>query len=95
MLDTLPPSDPLGTPKNLPDSPGGWSDLPSDNEDVFFLSSEEVEDFRRDKKRQHLEQLREERLKARREEDGEFEEDEVWGGSDEEVSFSFILRTPS
>ncbi|KAG5338820.1 hypothetical protein C0989_006089 [Termitomyces sp. Mn162] len=97
LLDTLPSPDLLGTPQNLPDSPGGWSDLPSDNEDVFFLDREEVEDFRRDKKRQHLEQRREERLKARREEDGESEE-EAWGGSDEEpidVQRDLMQRTAS
>ncbi|KAG6888269.1 hypothetical protein C0992_009125 [Termitomyces sp. T32_za158] len=82
LLDTLP--NPSETLQNLPDSPRGWSDVPSDNEDVFFLGPEEVEDFRRDKKRQHLEQLREERLRARRKEDGESSDDEAWGDSDEE-----------
>ncbi|KAG6902700.1 hypothetical protein C0995_012840 [Termitomyces sp. Mi166 len=85
LLDTLPTPDPFRNLQDIPDSPGGWSDLPSDNEDVFFLNPEEVEDFRRDKKRRHLEQLQEERLKARREEDGESNEaEETWGGSNEE-----------
>lgn len=90
LLDTLP--DPCGTLQMIPDSPGGWSDVPSDNEDVFFLNPEEVEDFRRDKKRRHLEELREERLRARREEDGESSDEEAWGGSDEEVQFHLILK---
>ncbi|KAG6833343.1 hypothetical protein H0H87_008519 [Tephrocybe sp. NHM501043] len=86
LLDTLPPLHPSETIQAAPDSPGGWSDLPSDSEDVFFLSPEEVEDYRRDKKRRHIEHVREERLKARRAEDGELsaEEEDVWGGSDEE-----------
>jgi hypothetical protein len=70
-----------------PSSPGGWSDLPSDAEDTFFFSPEEVEDFRRDKRRRLIDRTREERLKARRAEDGEGseEEEEPWAGSDEEV----------
>ncbi|KAG6847911.1 hypothetical protein H0H93_004991 [Arthromyces matolae] len=72
--------------ENALNSPGGWSDLPSDNEDVFFLDPEEVDDFRRDKKRRHLEELREERLKGRLAEEGEPIDaaEEIWGGSDEE-----------
>lgn len=76
-----------------PDSPSGWSDLPSDSEDTFFFSPDEAEDYHRDKRRRLIEKTREERLKARREEDGESEEEEpdVWGGSDEEVrSYSAI-----
>ncbi|KAF8063325.1 hypothetical protein FPV67DRAFT_1421199 [Lyophyllum atratum] len=85
LLDALPSLQPSIPPQPGPDSPGGWSDIPSDNEDIFFLSPEEAEDFRRDKKRRHIERVREERLQARRAEDGEpFEEEEVWGGSDEE-----------
>ncbi|KAG6917404.1 hypothetical protein DXG01_002673 [Tephrocybe rancida] len=89
LLDALPTQVPHAGPsqdRNIPDSPGGWSDLPSDTEDVFFLSPEEVDDFRRNKKRRHIDHIREERLKARRAEDGESseEEQEVWGGSDEE-----------
>ncbi|KAF5392472.1 hypothetical protein D9757_002266 [Collybiopsis confluens] len=63
-----------------PNSPTGWSDLPSDAEDTFFLSAEEMEDYRREKRRRVLEQAREDRLKARVHEDGE----EIWGESDEE-----------
>ncbi|KAG5650520.1 hypothetical protein H0H81_011951 [Sphagnurus paluster] len=85
LLDTLPPPETKESHKPLPASPGGWSDLPSDDEDAFFFSQEEAEDFRREKKRRHIEQIREERLKARRAEDGESsDEEDVWGGSDEE-----------
>jgi len=70
--------------QDTPDSPGGWSDLPSDAEDTFFFSPEEAEDYHRDKKRRYLEQVREERLQARQAEEGETPE-EVWGRSDEEV----------
>ncbi|KAE9409209.1 hypothetical protein BT96DRAFT_931980 [Gymnopus androsaceus JB14] len=66
-----------------PDSPTGWSDLPSDAEETYFFTAEETEDFRREKRRRLMEQTREERLKARMEEDGE-QGEEIWGGSDEE-----------
>lgn len=65
----------------IPSSPTGWSDLPSDAEDTFFFTAGETEDYRREKRRRMMEQTRDERLKARMEEDGE----EIWGGSDEEV----------
>ncbi|KAJ4485652.1 hypothetical protein J3R30DRAFT_3441007 [Lentinula aciculospora] len=65
---------------SVPSSPTGWSDLPSDAEDIFFFTAEETEDYRREKRRRLMEQTRDERLKARAEEDG----DEVWGESDEE-----------
>ena len=79
-------------PSPQPDSPSGWSDLPSDTEDTFFFTPDETEDFRREKRRRLIEQTREERLKARMEEDDVDDDDEenqededVWGGSDEEV----------
>ncbi|KAJ3797311.1 hypothetical protein GGU11DRAFT_785416 [Lentinula aff. detonsa] len=65
-----------------PSSPTGWSDLPSDAEDTFFLTADEIEDYRREKRRRLMERTRDERLKARMEEDGD--EEEIWGGSDEE-----------
>lgn len=82
------------------DSLGGWSDLPSDTEDTFFLSPEEVEDYQRNKRRKRLEDSRNERLRALGEDDDEHirvnsthREEDAWGGSDEEVriftSFSF------
>ncbi|KAF5375959.1 hypothetical protein D9615_008152 [Tricholomella constricta] len=85
LLDSIPTIQPVRSYEPVPDSPGGWSDLPSDNEDVFFFSPKEAEDFRRDKKRRHIDLAREERLRARRAEDGESsEEEDVWGGSNEE-----------
>ncbi|KAF9267142.1 hypothetical protein L218DRAFT_720913 [Marasmius fiardii PR-910] len=72
---------------NRPSSPGGWSDLPSDTEDTFFFSAEETEDYRREKRRRLLEKSREERLRARMEEDGESQvegDPDPWGDSDEE-----------
>jgi hypothetical protein len=61
--------------------------LPSDAEDTFFLSVDETEDFRRDKRRRLMDKNREERLKALRDEDPEDDpsQDDEWGGSDEEV----------
>ena len=59
---------------------------------MFFFSPDEADDFRREKKRKLMERTREERLKARMLEDGVDEDDahlgeeeDVWGGSDEEV----------
>lgn len=98
LLDVLPPpsssssSAPPPGPA-APESPTGscWSDLPSDSEDMFFFSPDEADDFRREKKRKVMERTREERLKARMLEDGvdedavhHAEEEDVWGGSDEE-----------
>ncbi|KAK7033916.1 hypothetical protein VNI00_012540 [Paramarasmius palmivorus] len=73
---------PASAPTNDSDS-DGWSDLPSDAEDTFFLTPEEIEDYKRDKRRRDIERSREARLKARMDEDGVTAED-VWGGSDEE-----------
>jgi len=100
-LDALPTDQPY---ELRPSSPAGWSDLSSDAEDTFFFNPSEVEDFYREKRRRLLEQTREDRLKARMEEDGEDElppdEEDIWGGSDEEVfsyppftilRFSFVL----
>ena len=76
-----------------PGSPGsssGWSDLPSDTEDAFFLSASEVDDVRRTKRRRMLDDAREQRLSALRaagnDDDDEAEKDDadIWGGSDEE-----------
>ena len=95
LLDALPKPNHTGTSQQ-PGSPTGWSDLPSDTEDTFFFTPDETEDFRREKRRRLLERTREERLKARMEEDHiegmeNREEEDVWGGSDEEVSVSFLV----
>ncbi|KZT65519.1 hypothetical protein DAEQUDRAFT_521798 [Daedalea quercina L-15889] len=87
LLDALPSVSP-DEPADEPSSPGGWSDLPSDAEDTFFLSPNEVQDYRRDKRRRLIDQGREERLRAlRAEAEGEGDQqpaEEEWGGSDEE-----------
>jgi len=89
LLDTLPSRVPDAS-SPVPSSPTGWSDLSSDAEDTFFFAPDEAEDFRREKRRRLIDRAREERLKARLEEDGEDPNDqtveEVWGASDEEVS---------
>ncbi|KAF8151765.1 hypothetical protein B0H34DRAFT_728932 [Crassisporium funariophilum] len=87
LLDALPDNTVVVTHDSRTDSPTGWSDLSSDAEDTFFFSRDEVEDFRKEKRRKLLERTREERLKARMEEDGvqeDEQEDDIWGGSDEE-----------
>lgn len=86
LLNHLPTKQPHRSP-----SPSGWSDLPSDSEDTFFLSQDDIEDYRREKRRRLHEAQREERLKARMEQDGE----EVWGGSDEEVHSLFLFLCQS
>ena len=98
LLDVLPPPSSSSSVPSAPESPTGWSDLPSDSEDMFFFSPDEADDFRREKKRKLMERTREERLKARMLEDGDDEEaahlreeEDVWGGSDEEVCFIFHL----
>ncbi|KAI8977827.1 hypothetical protein BD414DRAFT_517061 [Trametes punicea] len=104
LLDALPTASPqsdAGTAE--PSSPGGWSDLPSDAEDTFFLSPEEVDDYHREKRRRVIHEDREARLRALRLE-GEIHHDEAadpredWGGSDEEpdeVQLELMRRTAS
>lgn len=76
----------------------GWSDLPSDAEDTFFFSREEAEDFHRDKRRRIIEQGRQERLRALRDENDDEEDmphdDDPWGGSDEEVGDELFILDP-
>jgi hypothetical protein len=78
------PSDPLADV--------GWNDIPSDSEDTFFLTPEEIVEYHHDKRRRMLEKGRQDRLRAMAEEDeaagqGTEEPPEAsWGGSDEEVS---------
>ncbi|KAI0919503.1 hypothetical protein AcV5_001555 [Taiwanofungus camphoratus] len=86
LLDTLPIIQ-ANRARLEPNSPTGWSDLPSDAEDTFFFSPDETEDYRRDKRRKLIDKGREERLKAMGEESGDEDRDkqeEEWGGSDEE-----------
>lgn len=96
LLDALPDFEPppgptLAHPR--PSSPSGWSDLPSDTDETFFFSPEEASDFKNEKRRRLLEQAHEERVKARLEEEKAQEtvDDDPWGGSDEEVSYSGAL----
>ncbi|KAH9479492.1 hypothetical protein JR316_0008086 [Psilocybe cubensis] len=91
LLNNTRPFPPLSPEKLPPASPTGFSDLPSDAEDTFFFSSTEVEDFRREKRRRVMERTRDERVKARMQEEGyedrlgnNKEEEDIWGGSDEE-----------
>ncbi|KAH8111656.1 hypothetical protein DFH11DRAFT_1612806 [Phellopilus nigrolimitatus] len=66
-------------------SPSGWSDLPSDSEDAFFLSATEIADLRREKRRRLLDDARGARLRAlEAAADGDGDERDTWGGSDEE-----------
>jgi len=94
LLDTLPIIH-SGPVVSTPNSPTGWSDLPSDAEDTFFLAPAEAEDYRREKRRRMIDRNREERLQAMRAEGGEddaHEETEVWGESDEEVCDKFYAH---
>ncbi|KAH7886591.1 hypothetical protein F5I97DRAFT_1015914 [Phlebopus sp. FC_14] len=85
LLDTLPERSAGVSRAIRPLSPSGWSDLPSDSEDTFFFSPDELDSYRRDKRRRLLERGREERLRAIAAEEGDKEVDsDPWGGSDEE-----------
>ncbi|KAI0325765.1 hypothetical protein GY45DRAFT_1329876 [Cubamyces sp. BRFM 1775] len=90
LVDTLPTLPATACADTAePDSPGGWSDIPSDAEDTFFLSQEEVEDYRREKRRRVIHDGREARLRALQA-SGDADDTppadprEDWGGSDEE-----------
>jgi len=88
------------THQSLLASPSGWSDLPSDTEEMFFFSPEEAADSRHEKRQQLIEQAQEERVRARLEEEKQMLQDNVneehRGDSDEEVSFisRFNIITP-
>ncbi|KAG8744217.1 hypothetical protein FRC10_010579 [Ceratobasidium sp. 414] len=73
----------------------GWSDLPSDSEDTFFLTAREVAEYRHEKRMKDMEQGRLDRLKALAEQEAEQDHDAAyerdravdearWGASDEE-----------
>ncbi|KAJ9123075.1 hypothetical protein QFC22_001264 [Naganishia vaughanmartiniae] len=77
-----------------PASSTGWSDIPSDAEDTFFLSGDEGQEYEREKKRRRIDAGRERRVEALRARMADEEEerrrderpaDDVWGGNDEEV----------
>ncbi|KAG9312463.1 hypothetical protein JVU11DRAFT_6847 [Chiua virens] len=81
-----------------PLSPNGWSDLPSDSEDTFFFSPDELEDYRREKRRRLMDRDRDERLRALAAIEGEEGDPDPWGGSDEEpddTQRELICRTAS
>ncbi|KAG9124823.1 hypothetical protein FRC07_010103 [Ceratobasidium sp. 392] len=85
LLDTLPPPSSSSTHNEDPLSDIGWSDLPSDSEDTFFLTRDETAQYRHEKRKREMEQGRLDRLRALAEQEGEVEEEgEKWGGSDEE-----------
>jgi len=67
----------------------GWDGLPSDAEDVWFLRSEEAEEYHRKKRRKLNEDMRNARLSQIAAQNSE-DIDELWGGSDEEV-FAYPL----
>jgi hypothetical protein len=78
-----------------PDSPGGWSDLPSDAEDTFFLTPDETADLHRTKRLRHLDDLRTARLRALSPDPdaSAFQPDlDPWGDSDEEVKHTHIYN---
>lgn len=104
LLSALPPHPSSDHVPASPASSTGWTDLPSDAEDTFFLSGDEGDVYSRGKKRRRMEAGRRERMEALRLK-GEAEEEEergkervdedVWGGDGEVVSrdgsYSFCL----
>ncbi|KAF8273607.1 hypothetical protein EI94DRAFT_1715401 [Lactarius quietus] len=81
-----------------PDSPysGGWSDLPSDAEDTFFLTPSETADLHRTKRMRHLDELRTARLRALSPAADDNYDADPWGDSDEEpdaVQAELMRRT--
>ncbi|KAH9974407.1 hypothetical protein BGW80DRAFT_179775 [Lactifluus volemus] len=120
LLDALPtlttdsPTSPTTSRNNepsphaqRPDSPGGWSDLPSDSEDTFFLTPSETADLHRTKRLRHLDDLRTARLRALSPDDNDDNNNaengggdhDPWGGSDEEppdeTQIELMRRTAS
>lgn len=85
LLSSLPnlPKETFGN-GSPPPSPTGWSDLPSDTEDTFFLDANEVEAVRREKRRRLLDATRIERLRAIQAADPDEEQEDVWGDDAEE-----------
>ncbi|KIJ26818.1 hypothetical protein M422DRAFT_785124 [Sphaerobolus stellatus SS14] len=89
LLDSIPGSSQRRDAPRHPPSPTGWSDLPSDSEDIFLMDPGEAEDLRHEKRRKLLDTAREERLRALREAEPDpihdFEnEKDKWGDDDEE-----------
>lgn len=69
--------------------------MASDTEDTFFFTPNEIEDYRREKRRRLIDQNREDRLRALAETD-DSEQSDIWGGSDEEpddVQSELMKRT--
>ena len=85
-------SPPAHTEERRFSSPSGWSDLPSDSEDTFFLTQVEAEDYRRCKRRRLMESAHEERLRALERLEPADEPQEVCWASDEEVRSSDTLE---
>ncbi|KAI0265447.1 hypothetical protein BC834DRAFT_989154 [Gloeopeniophorella convolvens] len=101
LLDALPVVDTtLGTPPaSRPGSPAGWSDLPSDAEDTFFLTPAETADLHRTKRLRHLDDLRTARMRALSPDpDPATANPDPWGDSDEEpdaAQVELMQRTAS
>ncbi|KAG8680645.1 hypothetical protein FRC09_018079 [Ceratobasidium sp. 395] len=100
LLDTLSPSTSAPTHNQDPLADIGWSDLPSDSEDTFFLTTSEIAEYRHEKRRREMEQGRLDRLRALAEREGDevVREEDRWGGSDEEpdeAQTNLMTRTAS
>ncbi|KAH9173382.1 hypothetical protein EDB89DRAFT_1959579 [Lactarius sanguifluus] len=65
---------------------GGWTDLPSDSEDSFFLTPDETADLHRTKRMRHLDALHTAHMRALSPAPCLDDDDDAWGGGDEEVS---------
>ncbi|KAB5591875.1 hypothetical protein CTheo_4663 [Ceratobasidium theobromae] len=73
----------------------GWDNVPSDSEDTFFLSRQEVIEYQHDKRQRALEKGRQDRLRALAEEDQAARQEPSeagWGNSDEEATQGNLMR---
>ena len=88
LVTSLPTSIRTSAPSAIhPEIDETWEDLPSDAEDNFFLSPEEVEEYRLRKRLELMERNRLKRIRQAEESEAANSDptEDIWGESDEEV----------
>ena len=94
LLPSLPEYPRTQAPEEHRSENEGWDELPSDAEDVWFFKREEAEEYRYKKRRKLNEDMRNTRLRQMAAQTSG-NQDDLWGGSDEEVSAFLFLQIPS